>query len=79
MKKLIYLLFIPKLLVGQDIYFGDLFNVSDLRSAEELLYKSDYINTNFWERQTYWHFIKNEACNINGAYKLATDTGYNIF
>ena len=77
MKKLIYLLFIPKLLVGQDFYFGDLFNVSDLRSAEELLYKSDYINTNFWERQTYWHFIKNEACNINGAHKLATDTGYN--
>ncbi len=64
-------------MVGQDIYFDDLFNVSDLRSAEELFYKRDYIDTNFWERQTYWHFIKNEACNIKGAHKLFTDEGYN--
>lgn len=77
MKKLIFLLFISKFMVGQDIYFDDLLNVSDLRSVEELFYKRDYIDTNFWERQTYWHFIKNEACNINGAHKLATDEGYN--
>lgn len=76
MKKFLFLLFISKFLAGQDIYFDDLFNVTDLRSAEELFYKRDYIDTNFWERQTYWHFDKREICKISGMHKYLTETGF---
>ena len=62
--------------MSQEMYFDDFLKMTDLSSAEEIFYKRNYSITGTREFLKYTPFEKNEICNINGLYKLATYHGY---